>query len=301
MINIRKDIGIKIPPFKEILNPQVIYLPLDNNKPKRIEKVFIGNNIDNNICSISGSIKCLAKGKDKNYLVIENNYLEKYIPYNKKLDIKDILYINCLDKDPYSYNNYYILLNEKDIIISICSYLLDNGCQKIVLVMPSYFIKQISIYNEYLNNKILLKIIDEYYPLGYSSILSKSLNINEDYIISLEDFLKYYYFNMKSIYKDYKYITINGNIESIVLKVKLNTIINDYLPKDNIILNNSLNGKIINKTDIITEDTDTLIYLDTKYKEKKCLNCGLCLRICPSKDKCIRCGLCKYVCPSRIE
>ena len=42
--------------------------------------------------------------------------------------------------------------------------------------------------------------------------------------------------------------------------------------------------------------------------EEKCINCGLCYRVCPiginplkKNNKCIKCGLCNYVCPSKIN
>jgi len=305
MINIRKELGIKIPKFKEILNPTYIYIPLKVNKPHKIKEVFIGEKLEDTNISISGRIKFVARAKDKNYLVIENNYLEKYIPYNKVLDIPSYIYVNCLDKDPFSYNNYYILLKEYDIIYKICNYLLDNGCQKIVFIIPEYFKEQMNLYNEILNKKILFKIVDEYYPLAYPSILSKYINIEESHLINLESFLDYYYNNIRNIIRDTKYITINDGVNPTVLKVKLYTIVNDYLDdypdKDNIILNNSLNGNKVDKTNVINNDTDNLLLLKKNYSQKKCLNCGLCTRICVSKDKCLHCGLCKYVCPAKRD
>ena len=45
-----------------------------------------------------------------------------------------------------------------------------------------------------------------------------------------------------------------------------------------------------------------------KVLDEKCLNCGLCYRVCPlginplkKNSKCIKCGLCNYVCPSNIN
>ena len=116
----------------------------------------------------------------------------------------------------------------------------------------------------------------------------------------------------------------SGIDESKVIAVKYGTKISDII-KNNIEITNEkylvvenglIAGKVLSElNNIVTKNTRS-IFLNTKdtRKEKKCINCGLCMFKCPvglnpklikdgkgDKSKCIHCGACTYVCPSLIN
>ena len=125
------------------------------------------------------------------------------------------------------------------------------------------------------------------------------------------------------------YLTISDkdNDYKKVIRVNVGTNLNDILnelnisTKNDIILNGLLSGIHIKNTNFIIDEKVRSVFITKleKYKEKKCINCGLCFSICPVninpkymyfnkdkkaldyKEKCINCGLCSYNCPSKIN
>ena len=322
LVNIKKELNISlVKDFKEKLDPDYIYLPV----PILKQDVFKGEIIGNHIISISGRVI------NKN--IIENNFMEetrltsspeviieKLFPQFNNLMNKDILYINCIDKDPYCYNRYYILKNNKELVIEALEKILEKfKIKSAFLVLTSSQEDIISDIKEFITyNNIKFKVMDDLYPIGFSEVLKLKLNIsNNTSLVELEDLLDVYSLIKKKIINTEKYITINGNNVSkpLVLKVKLYSRLSDYLKyyhidnTSNIVLNNSLCGKVVSKDIIITRNTELFIINKTnKVIEEKCLNCGLCYRVCPlginplkKNSKCIKCGLCNYVCPSNIN
>ena len=100
-------------------------------------------------------------------------------------------------------------------------------------------------------------------------------------------------------------------------------ILKEYNIKDykNVIINGLLNGKILKNPNFIIDKNIRSIFINTykKYDDVECINCGLCLNICPIninpkymyfnsdkkskgyKRECIKCGMCSYICPSKID
>ena len=125
------------------------------------------------------------------------------------------------------------------------------------------------------------------------------------------------------------YITLTGDKLNYtkVLKVNIGTnildILNEFNIKDysNIVINGLLNGKHIEEPNFIIDKNFRSIYINTikKYNTLECINCGLCVDICPvninpkymyfnnnKKSKeyesiCVKCGMCSYICPSKIN
>ncbi len=322
LINIKKELNISlVKDFKEKLDPDYIYLPIEIPK----QDVFKGEIIGNHIISVSGHVI------NKN--IVENNFMEEIKPIDDPVQIikklfpefsflmgKDIIYINCIDKDPYCYNRYYILKNNKELVIEALEKVLDKFKIKLAfLVLTSSQEDIINDIKEFITyNNIKFKVMDDLYPIGFSDVLKLKLNVSGNMsIIEVEDLLDVYSLIKKKIINTEKYITINGNNvpKPLVLKVKLYSRLSDYLKyyhlenNSNIVLNNSLCGKIVSKDIIITRNTDLFIINKTnKIIEEKCINCGLCYRVCPiginplkKNNKCIKCGLCNYVCPSKIN
>ena len=335
MINIRKEQKIAIPQeYLEYLNPNYVFIPIKENKnyPKTLAKK--DDLIDDIKVPITGNILATAVNKDKRYLIIKNSHLEEAnkdetrvsknsdkkkekVEFLENFKNKETIYINTFDKDALAFNNYYLLLKEKDKVIFTLNYLIENtGLKEIYLVIPATYEEVINEYKKIKDKKIKLIILNDYFALGYNDILSKYLRVNSSNIISIETLFNTYYV-IKSKNSNYVYLTINGNIKTTVFKATKYTILKElleYLKIDindiEICLNNSLINKNIGIQYVINEETKLIIInkkdkvLESKRKDT-CSNCGLCYTLCPwhinplKTNKCYDCGLCNYICPSK--
>ena len=335
MINIRKEQKIAIPQeYLEYLNPNYVFIPIKENKnyPKTLVKK--DDLIEDIKVPITGNILATAVNKDKRYLIIKNNHLEETnkdetkvsknsdkkkekVEFLENFKNKETIYINTFDKDALAFNNYYLLLKEKDKVIFTLNYLIENaGLKEIYLVIPATYEEVINEYKKIKDKKIKLIILNDYFALGYNDILSKYLRVNSSSIISIETLFNTYYV-IKSKNSNYVYLTINGNIKTTVFKATKYTILKElleYLKIDindiEICLNNSLINKNIGIQYVINEETKLIIInkkdkvLESKRKDT-CSNCGLCYTLCPwhinplKTNKCYDCGLCNYICPSK--
>ena len=334
MINIRKDQKIAIPQeYLEYLNPNYVFIPIKENKnyPKTLVKK--DDLIEDIKVPITGNILATAVNKDKRYLIIKNSHLDEAnkdetkvsknsdkkkekVEFLENFKNKETIYINTFDKDALAFNNYYLLLKEKDKVIFTLNYLIENtGLKEIYLVIPATYEKVINEYKKIKDKKIKLIILNDYFALGYNDILSKYLRVNSSNIISIETLFNTYYV-IKSKNSNYVYLTINGNIKTTVFKATKYTILKElleYLKIDindiEICLNNSLINKNIGIQYVINEETKLIIInkKDKVLESKKdtCSNCGLCYTLCPwhinplKTNKCYDCGLCNYICPSK--
>ena len=335
MINIRKEQKIAIPQeYLEYLNPNYVFIPIKENKnyPKTLAKK--DDLIDDIKVPITGNILATAVNKDKRYLIIKNSHLDEAnkdetrvsknsdkkkekVEFLENFKNKETIYINTFDKDALAFNNYYLLLKEKDKVIFTLNYLIENtGLKEIYLVIPATYEEVINEYKKIKDKKIKLIILNDYFALGYNDILSKYLRVNSSNIISIETLFNTYYV-IKSKNSNYVYLTINGNIKTTVFKATKYTILKElleYLKIDindiEICLNNSLINKNIGIQYVINEETKLIIInkkdkvLESKRKDT-CSNCGLCYTLCPwhinplKTNKCYDCGLCNYICPSK--
>lgn len=335
MINIRKEQKIAIPQeYLEYLNPNYVFIPIKENKnyPKTLVKK--DDLIEDIKVPITGNILATAVNKDKRYLIIKNSHLDEVnkdetrvsknsdkkkekVEFLENFKNKETIYINTFDKDALAFNNYYLLLKEKDKVIFTLNYLIENtDLKEIYLVIPATYEEVINEYKKIKDKKIKLIILNDYFALGYNDILSKYLRVNSSNIISIETLFNTYYV-IKSKNSNYVYLTINGNIKTTVFKATKYTILKElleYLKIDindiEICLNNSLINKNIGIQYVINEETKLIIInkkdkvLESKRKDT-CSNCGLCYTLCPwhinplKTNKCYDCGLCNYICPSK--
>ena len=335
MINIRKEQKIAIPQeYLEYLNPNYVFIPIKENKnyPKTLVKK--DDLIEDIKVPITGNILATAVNKDKRYLIIKNSHLDEAnkdetrvsknsdkkkekVEFLENFKNKETIYINTFDKHTLAFNNYYLLLKEKDKVIFTLNYLIENtGLKEIYLVIPATYEEVINEYKKIKDKKIKLIILNDYFALGYNDILSKYLRVNSSNIISIETLFNTYYV-IKSKNSNYVYLTINGNIKTTVFKATKYTILKElleYLKIDindiEICLNNSLINKNIGIQYVINEETKLIIInkkdkvLESKRKDT-CSNCGLCYTLCPwhinplKTNKCYDCGLCNYICPSK--
>lgn len=336
MINIRKEQKIAIPQeYLEYLKPDYVFIPIKENKnyPKTLVKK--DDLIENIKVPITGNILATAVNNDKRYLIIKNNHLDEAnkdetkvsknsdkkqekVEFLENFKNKETIYINTFDKDALAFNNYYLLLKEKDKVIFTLNYLIENaGLKEIYLVIPATYEEIIHEYKKIKDKKIKLIILNDYFALGYNDILSKYLRVNSSNIISIETLFDTYYV-IKSKNSNYVYLTINGNIKTAVIKATKYTILKElleYLKIDindiEICLNNSLINKNIGIQYVINEETKLIIInkknkvLESKKDKDNCSNCGLCYTLCPwhinplKTNKCYDCGLCNYICPSK--
>lgn len=334
MINIRKEQKIAIPQeYLEYLNPDYVFIPIKENKnyPKTLVKR--DDLIEDIKVPITGNVLATAVNKDKRYLIIKNSHLEETnkdetrvsknsdkkkekVEFLENFKNQETIYINAFDKDVLAFNNYYLLLKEKDKVIFTLNYLIENtNVKEIYLVIPATYEETINQYRKIKNKKIKLIILNDYFALGYNDILSKYLRVNSSNIISIRTLFTTYY-AIKNENNNYIYLTINGNIKSAVIKATKYTILKElleYLKIDindiEICLNNSLINKNIGIQYVINEETKLIIInkKDKVLESKKdtCSNCGLCYTLCPwhinplKTNKCYDCGLCNYICPSK--
>jgi len=346
-INLLNKCNIKVlNSYKAILNTDYIFIPIKDEekivvktKEKIIKGTLVYDDVEKIYSSISGIVLEVINLNNYKYLVIKNDYKElthstrardldtmnkdTFLSYIKSEKLKNILnnkinnlYINAIDNDPYIYNKYMYLKNNIKDIDKLSKYLKQNfNIDNIKIVIKNSYHDLLGEY------KVDLKYIrvPDLYPIGQEDILSKYLIDNNDYLIDLEEIINVIYDAIKNKMIHETYITVNGNYVTnpAVVSVKkysyLNNILGNFklLGDDyNIILNNSLCGRVINpKNVIITNNINGIIINKTmEYKPSKCTKCGLCVNVCPMKinpleknKKCIQCGLCNFVCPSKID
>lgn len=262
--------------------------------------------------------------------------IKKYNACDSDIDItKKILVINGIDIDPYEKTTSFLINSYSSKILEAIDALstifeikttifaIDNNDNSSVINLTN----NIGTYPN-----INLKLLPDIYPIGFKEVLINKLlskkQREEGYIyLTVEDVYNIYNVLKRKKPITEKFVTIAGNsIEKpIVVNVKIGVSMSDIIKNSCKVLNNKYyvvtNGLISGKTlttlnNIITLKTRS-IFLNTKNTEieKKCINCGLCMRKCPvglnpkylkehkkaDRSKCINCGLCTYICPSKIS
>lgn len=320
----------------------------------KMDKKVIKSPISGNIKGI-GDFKTVS-GITKT-LVIENNYKEKYLKkptivnsiknikkeklsnalkteFGINLDNKRELILCSFDDEPYVvtesfylflyFEGYLELLDELSQIYNL------NATICVKSSNSENINKLLECLGMYPN--INLKIVPNLYLLSYENILLKYLNLNKEDTIIVKASTFYDIYNLLKRNRPIsdKLITITGNgiLNQSVVRVKIGTKARDVIAsliklKDEpleFILNGLMAGKSDNIDNLIVTKELNSIFIMKKAsikKEKKCINCGACIDICPVKinplllynqdyydkvkDKCLKCGLCSYICPSNIN
>ena len=162
---------------------------------------------------------------------------------------------------------------------------------------------------------ISITLLPDIYPIANNLLLEKHFNkkiniINVDEVLNILEAVFYHQPLLDC------YVTISGNISNpVVVKVKKGTNLNEVLERLNIKetkahINNVLNKSVNLDNLILDENIKSILFFNEEEKEKPCISCGKCLKVCPmgcepilnkKMEKCISCGLCEYVCPSFLK
>ena len=285
----------------------------------------------------------ILKIKNDIYSYNKNELLDLLKEYGFNLILNDIEYliISTIDNNRYTfvqkailYNNCEIILETIDVLINIINI---SKCFIIVNDRDTYLKKEINKYlGSYLN--ITLVSIPNIYLTMWNKYLNRYLikkriiKKNKKITTCNVEIINYMYRALKfGEFATEKIISLNSNKygSNVNINVKLYSNLNDLITLFN--LNNDIsliNGgtltgsKIKSKNIIITKDITGISFVKNDFKQTtKCINCGLCSKVCPEKlhpklimenidnkcinkmhlDKCINCGLCSYYCPSKIE
>ena len=307
-------------------------------------KVLGITNLNNNkYIVIENDYKDKIRDKKYNKKNINNYTKEELVELVRKYNIIDdfdetskVLIINGMDLyndelvSNALINNYTInILDTIDALIDImnirkCFFAVSNN--------------DVDVINNLVNNigtypKIDLKLYKNDNIIAIKEVLIKKLTSykNKSYNIlylNIIDVMNFYNLLKKHVPVTTTYISLKGDLIKLnkVLQVNMGTnvtdVLNEYgIKNNNVIINGLLNGIILKDSNFIIDKNIRSIFVNTHSdtKEVDCINCGLCLDICPvninpkymyhNKDKkskkykgiCIKCGMCSYVCPSKID
>ena len=299
-----------------------------NNEP--VTAIVIENNFKEEVKKKKYATKYIDDLESSKVQELISKYNVLNIPINP---MAKTLVISGIEVDPFERNNTYIINNYSSKILETIDALIN-----IFHIEKTYFCvtnaNHEAVYNLTSNigtyPNIKLKVLDDSYPLGFESVLvnrvltKKEIKWNYNYL-TCEDVYNIYKILKKDQPISEKLVTVGGNAieESKVIAVKYGTKIGDLIKnveitndKYLVVQNGLIAGTVLSElNNIVTKDTRS-IFLNTKdtRKEKKCINCGLCMFKCPvglnpkliksgkgDKSKCIHCGACTYVCPSLIN
>ena len=343
---IKQNYKILVKPGEQVLKGQVV---IENNLNKVISPI---SGIAHAACkkNVDGVMtNCLVlqndfKEKSKGYIrkkelkfdkeIIISKLYEYYFKYIASvLESKKInnLIISGIEDEPYIANNVYVVNKFSKEILEMADILSTAfNIENTQIAMKSNDTRNIEVYLSKIGTypNISLVLVDDKYLLGKSFFLLEYLNLKDldTLVIDARTFLDMYNalkYN-KSAYETF--ITVSGPSvsRSQVIKVKIGSLLKDVIDnsikikgKDNIyILDGLMTGHEcdINQTVVTKNTTGVIVVPRLEEKESKCINCGLCFKICPVKvnpkkvmdtrrisNNCLDCGLCSYICPSHIN
>lgn len=266
---------------------------------------------------------------------IKKEILEKILlnEFNLNLQNTKSLIINAIDDEPYVVTeNFYLFLYYEDILEIVDKIAKIFKIPEIIICVKSSSSENLNKLMNYMGMypNIKLEIVPDLYLIGQEKYLNEYLNLENPTIIKSSTMYDIFTIIKKNRPLDIKIITISGNalIKPFVVAVKLGTklldIITslvDFKTSDYLFISNGLmSGNIIDINNyIVTKELDSVLIMHHHRKEKTnpCLNCGLCLNVCPEglnplmfhdkkyfdsiKSTCLKCGLCSYICPSHID
>ncbi|MBE6156022.1 MAG: 4Fe-4S dicluster domain-containing protein [Firmicutes bacterium] len=343
---IKKNYKTLVKKGDAVLKGQIV---IENNLNKVISPIS-GNAVSISKKNLDGVMTdCLViqndfKEKNKNYIrkketkydkeIIVSKLYEYYFKYIASiLESKKInnLVISGLEDEPYIANNPYIINAFSKEILEMADILSSTfHIENTLIAIKNNDTRNVEMYLSKIGTypNITLTLVDDKYLLGKEYFLLEHLHLKEldSLVIDASTFLDMYNAIKYNKCALETFITISGPSvsRSGVVKVKVGTLIKDVVDnvsklkgKENIyILNGVMMGHEcdINES-VVTRNTLGVVVIPKKVvKEENCINCGLCLKVCPVKvnprkvmsshkisNNCLDCGLCSYICPSHIN
>lgn len=323
---------------KSFLDPEYIYVPVDDNALFEDENAYISINKlvyntkkANYYSSISGSINRLVvkkiNNKNVNCIQIKNDYKEKKLVKKKKildknkedlfqrlndLDLcglknkisKDTKYIvlNCITDDPYIFNERSYLENYADNILETLDYIskiLD--VKNIIVVVKNVDSNNINSFISIMGSYPNFKLIlmEDKYLMGQDYFLLKNLSLDKKNAIILKP---------SEIYSLYHAIFFDNRLVTKIITISGNAL------KNNFIVNTKLYvsvDEILNKFNIKLNDNMILIKngvmngLTINLNDELIDNNTEALIIMYKSQRtttdCINCGKCYEMCPIKIN
>lgn len=297
-----------------------------------ITKMLIDGNdtsclvIENDYCENVESIK----GNKKNIRTLKKSGiidLIKKIGFDEKYFKGKTLLISGIDQSIYE-NNYKLLINmHVDEILDTIDILYEAfKYKKCILAIKNSNNENVtnvmSHQGVYPNIEVML--LSDLYPLGHKDVLIDKIVTNNEEVtyFTVEDILIIYNKLKRQKITTEKIVTFSGDLLDMAknINVKLYSSIKEIisnnlnLSADNyqIIINGLLGGYEVDSLDLVVTNDIRSIFIKKaeNIAENKCINCGLCMKMCPVKinprskfnqDKCIKCGVCNYICPAKIN
>jgi len=333
LVKLHEEIAIGTPLVK--INNITYYAPISG--------IVAGLKVVNTIKGTTKALELINNFTEKkiNNTVKRNNVnikkaiLEKILiqEFNINFQNKQSIIINAIDDEPYVVTeNFYLFLFYEDILEIVDKIANVFNIKNIIICIKASNSENLNKLMNYIGMypNIKLEIVPDLYLIGKEDFLKEHLNIKDSTIIKSS--LMYEIFNVikRNQPLDSKLVTISGNAlnNPFVVSVKLGTKLQDIIAnlveikeQNHLFIENGLMmGNVIDIDNfVITKDFVSLLIMQNNnpQKEDLCLNCGLCLNVCPKglnplmlKDKlyyesvkntCLKCGLCSYICPSHID
>lgn len=316
----------------EYLNPNFIYLPINERMiidVKINDYIYKGQKIGEYLYSpISGNVLNIKKLEDnKKYIVIENDFKEKYNAKNSirknlnKLSNEELLgLIKEYDISIYNkFNKNYkkLIINgiEEQLYIGNNMFILKNYCKKFLDLIDDLMeifkfddsfillkdIDYISI--NCLNNilgmypNIKIKLLPDKYLISRKELLNKQLNFKDDFLyLDFEELFGLYNYLVRKKIKEEKFITVSGNAinNPQVIKCKIGTPLKNII--EEILDFNSNEYLIVLNSLICGREINENVIINENVKAIFFMK-----KVMRNEEKCISCGKCNEVCPVKIN
>ena len=325
----------------DYLSPEYLYFKTDDKtkysidgKSKILKEQLLFNNSDKNIYStVSGKVLGLKTIDNKNFLVIQNDYKEKYIDSKSlrkkinnlsKKEILDIL--NESGAENYSNNIHYFINHFNSIESLVLSLMVCEDAQKIYsnvfldynseimevfdalsqifeIKSPIIIISDTDDQNiEYISNlsgmypNLRIVLSHDKYPASHPLLITRKLNLTNSLVLTSMDL--YYLYSVikrqKRVLEKEVLITGEDLKYDYLVNTKLNVLISDLLNVCNIKLKKD---EILCKNSAIMGDTlNTYDVLNTNVD-----SIVIVKNDNEEPRECINCGLCNKCCPQKLN